>query len=122
MRITKQKAKVSELEKLAIYYKKYKRWLYLTAGGALLASWYLQGIVITIFIALVVMLVVILIRAFWGITQWVVKAKSEKEKQKRVLGILITIVCLAIVYFVIKYLFLPTPLGQSLQDLLYKTF
>lgn len=118
----KQKAEVGGLGKLATLYKKYKRWLFLAAGGALLASWYLQGIVITIFIALVVVLAGIFIKALWGIAQWVMKSKSDKIQQKRVSVIFITMACLAIVYFVIKYLFLPTSLGQSLQGFLYKTF
>jgi len=122
MSSTKQKTEVSGLGKLAVYYKKYKLWLYLAAGGALFASWYLQGIVITIFIALVLALTVIFIRAFWGITQWVLKSKSDKIKQKRVLGILITMAILAVIYVIIKYLILPTSLGQSLQEFLYKTF
>ena len=118
----KQKAEDNELKKLVNFYKKYKRWLYLAAGGALLALWYLQGTVMTIFIALCLLLSIIFIKSFWEVTQWVLKAKNEEVKQKRVLRIFIISACLASVYFAVKYLVLPTQLGQSLQDFLYKMF
>jgi len=118
----KQKAEDNKLGKLSLLYQKYKRWIYLVAGGALLALWYLQGTVMTIFIALCLLLSIIFIKSFWEVTRWVLKAKNEKAQQKRTLGIFITAACMVGVYFAVKYLVLPTQLGQSLQELLYKMF
>ena len=125
----KRKTEDNELErlrslplKIACFYKKYKLWIYIAAGGVFILCWYLHGAIETIFAALGIVLGIIFIKAFWEIAKWLMNAKSEHVQQKRTLGILITALGLASVYFAVKYLVLPTQLGQSLQEFLYKMF